>query len=150
MLSFSHAGLVHVGCSAACEQALGLMAPHMFAHNSGLPLYLPRSLQGRRWSYSIVQRSWLLVLVVCVVFTSGDTMLQLFVYKAVLMASLICLIVFNSAELVVVVWMSLSPWPHSLSALEQCSVWLAPQLVLLSHAAALVWVPLGGWALAWL
>jgi hypothetical protein len=48
-----------------------------------------------RWFYSIVQRSWLLVLVVGVVFTSGDTMLQLFVYEAVLMASLICLIIFN-------------------------------------------------------
>jgi hypothetical protein len=48
-----------------------------------------------RWYYSIVQRSWLLVLVVCVVFTSGDTMLQLFVYDAVLMASLVCLIVFK-------------------------------------------------------
>jgi hypothetical protein len=44
-----------------------------------------------------VQRSWLLVLVVGVVFTSGDTMLQLFVYEAVLMVSLICLIVFNPA-----------------------------------------------------
>ena len=44
-----------------------------------------------------MQRSWLLVLVVGVVFTSGDTMLQLFVYEAVLMVSLICLIVFNPA-----------------------------------------------------
>lgn len=60
----------------------------------------------------IVQRSWLLALVVCVVFISGNTMLLLFVYAAVLIASLICLIVFNATELVVV-WMSLSPWLHS-------------------------------------
>jgi hypothetical protein len=51
--------------------------------------------RDERWSYSIVQRTWLLVLVVGVVFSSGDVMLQLFVYEAVLMASLICLIVFN-------------------------------------------------------
>lgn len=51
-----------------------------------------------RWYYSIVQRSWLLVLVVGTVFTSGDTMLQLFVYEAVLMVSLICLVAFNPAQ----------------------------------------------------
>jgi hypothetical protein len=38
------------------------------------------------------------VLVVGVVFTSGDTMLQLFVYVAVLMASLVCLIAFSPIE----------------------------------------------------
>lgn len=51
--------------------------------------------RDNRWYYSIVQRSWLLVLVVGVVFSSGDIKLQLFVYVAVLMASLVCFIVFK-------------------------------------------------------
>jgi len=103
----------------------------------------------------IVQRSWL-VLVVCVVFTSGDTMLQLFLYEAVLMASMVCLIVFNPTELVVV-FVTLAALLNSMlriaclqCALQQCYVWLTPQMVLLSQAAALVWVPLGDLALVWL